>query len=140
MPKQYKDWGKFGYSESDWKSLTNLQRYCKRYPDKIKESQKKYRESNKEHMSIRQRKYQLRDKYGITEEDYNRMFTEQNGKCAICETSEQTGKWQRFGVDHCHITGKVRQLLCNECNRGMGLLRDNAELLRKAADYLDKHN
>lgn len=139
MPKQYNDWDKFGYSESDWKALTKLQRYCKRHPDKIKETQKKYRETNKEYMSIRQRKYQLRDKYGITEEDYDKMFIEQNGKCAICETSDQTGKWQRFGVDHCHKTGKVRQLLCNECNRGIGLLKDNAELLRKAADYLDKH-
>ena len=94
----------------------------------------------KKYISNRQRKYQLRDKYGITEEDYDKMFLEQQGKCAICETTEQTGKWQRFGVDHCHKTGKVRALLCNECNRGMGLLKDNADLLRKAANYLEKYN
>jgi hypothetical protein len=114
-------------------------RYRERHPEKMKEAQKKYRDANKQYMSERQRKYQLRDKYGITDEDYNNMFISQDGKCAICGTSDQTGKWQRFGVDHCHKTGKVRALLCNECNRGMGLLKDNAELLRKAADYLDSH-
>lgn len=115
-------------------------RYRERHPEKYKESQKKFREKNKKYMSDRQRKYQLRDKYGITEEDYDKMFLEQQGKCAICESTEQTGKWQRFGVDHCHKTGKVRALLCNECNRGIGLLKDNADLLRKAANYLEKYN
>lgn len=114
-------------------------RYRERHPEKVKASARKFAESNKEYMSTRQRKYQLRNKYGITEEDYDNMFKQQEGKCGICETTDQTGKWQRFGVDHCHKTGKIRALLCNECNRGMGLLKDNAELLRKAADYLDKH-
>lgn len=108
-------------------------------PEKVKAIRKKYYEANKACMSIRQRKYQLRNKYGITEADYDKMFTDQNGKCAICETEDQTGKWQRFGVDHCHKTGKVRALLCNECNRGIGLLRDSKVLLRKAADYLEFH-
>jgi hypothetical protein len=67
------------------------------------------------------------------------MLVEQNYRCAICGTDKPTGKWVVFAVDHCHVTGKVRGLLCNECNRGMGLLRDDATLLRKAADYLDSH-
>ena len=67
------------------------------------------------------------------------MLAQQEYKCAICNTDKPTGKWKVFAVDHCHETGEVRGLLCNECNRGMGLLRDNAELLRKAADYLDRH-
>jgi hypothetical protein len=114
-------------------------RYRENNPEKFKESQKKYRDANKKRMSERQRKYQLQNKYGITEKDYEDMLISQEGKCAICETEDKTGKWQRFGVDHCHVTGKVRALLCNECNRGIGLLRDSSELLRKAANYLDSH-
>lgn len=91
-------------------------------------------------MSTRQRKYQLKYKYGISEDDYAQMFKEQEGKCAICETSDQTGKWQRFGVDHCHVTGKIRGLLCNECNRGIGLLRDSVDILTKAINYLERIN
>lgn len=115
-------------------------RYRDRNPEKVKAAQQKYRDANKQYMSDRQRKYQLRDKYGITEEDYERMFIAQNGRCAICNTDTPTGKWKRFAVDHCHHTGLVRGLLCNECNRGMGLLKDNAELLRKAANYLERKN
>lgn len=91
-------------------------------------------------MSSRQRKYQLRDKYGITEEDYQNLLDRQKGLCVICSTDKPTGKWKVFAVDHCHHTGHVRGLLCNECNRGMGLLKDNSELLRKAAEYLDQNN
>jgi len=65
------------------------------------------------------------------------MLDEQGGCCKICGTDKPTGKWKVFAIDHCHITGIVRGLLCNECNRGIGLLRDSADLLRKAADYLD---
>lgn len=139
MPKKINDWGDFGYSEADWKALTKTQRYQIRYPEKVKSATNKYASANRQYMSERQRKYQLKNKYGITEADYDQMFRDQDGKCAICGTSDQTGKWQRFGVDHCHHTGQVRSLLCNECNRGMGLLHDSAELLRKAADYLDYH-
>lgn len=140
MPKKINDWLDFGFTEQEWKALTKIQRYQIRYPDKVKASAKKYRDSNKEYMSSRQRQYQLRDKYGITEKDYDLLLLSQSNKCAICQTDKPTGKWKRFAVDHCHKTGKIRGLLCNECNRGMGLLRDNAELLRKAAEYLDNNN
>lgn len=89
-------------------------------------------------MSDRQRKYQLRDKYGITVEDYDRMMVEQDGKCAICERTEPTGRWKRLAVDHCHKTGQVRGLLCDKCNRGMGLLEDRIDLLTNAVKYLER--
>lgn len=91
-------------------------------------------------MSDRQRKYQLRDKYGITEEDYERMLTEQEGKCGICFRTEPTGRWKRLAVDHDHQTGKIRGLLCDKCNRGMGLLEDSIELLENAVKYLKDNN
>lgn len=140
MPKQINDWRDHGFTKEEWKSLTRTQRYRIRYPDRAKEASKRYRDANKQYMSDRQRKYQLRDKYGITEAQYDEMLIQQNGKCAICETDKPTGKWKRFAVDHCHKSGNVRGLLCNECNRGMGLLRDSPDLLIKAAEYLIKTN
>lgn len=138
MPKIIKDWESHGYAEEDWKALSKTKRYQIRYPDKSVESRKKYYSANQEYMIGRQRKYQLAI-YGLTEESYKDLFESQSGLCAICSTDRPTGRWKVFAVDHCHITGKVRGLLCNECNRGMGLLRDNAELLRKAAAYLERN-
>ncbi len=114
-------------------------RWREKHPEKHLESQRKWREKNKEYNSDRQRKYQLKYSYGITEIDYTRMLTEQDGKCAICSTSAPTGRWKVFAVDHCHTTNTIRGLLCNECNRGMGLMKDDASRLRMAAEYLDKH-
>lgn len=119
--------------------LTNAEkskRWRERNPDKAKEVWKRYYEANKQVMSDRQRKYQLKDKYGITEDDYDSLLEKQDHSCAICGTDKPTGKWKRFAVDHCHHTGDIRGLLCNECNRGIGLLKDNPELLDKAALYL----
>lgn len=76
--------------------------------------------------------------YGITEEDFNRMVEEQSGVCAICSKKE-TVKGGRLSVDHDHITGKVRGLLCTLCNTALGKLGDSIEGLQKAIDYLKKH-
>jgi hypothetical protein len=138
MPKKIEDWGIYGYSENEWKLLTKSQRYKIRHPNKVLEAVKAWQIANKEYCKTRQRKYWLRDKYGITEEEYNAMFTAQNGKCAICLSDTETGKWKRFCVDHCHTTGRVRGLLCNECNRGIGLLKDNPTILTNAVKYLTK--
>lgn len=82
----------------------------------------------------------LKSTYGITEEDLKQLHEDQLGKCAICytpiELSERTKR--SACVDHCHITGKVRGLLCNHCNRGLGMFRDNIENLRFAIEYLQK--
>jgi hypothetical protein len=78
----------------------------------------------------------LKARYGITREEYDRMFAEQNGVCKICKEPEfHMGRL--LSVDHCHETGKVRGLLCNSCNRGIGLFVDDPERLRKAATYLE---
>lgn len=84
-------------------------------------------------------------KYGMTKMDYDRMFLEQGGKCAVCRRTEEeaaTGKRRnrRLHVDHDHRTGKVRALLCGDCNGGLGLLRDNPELVREAANYIELHS
>ena len=139
MPKVLNDWSVHGYSEDEWKSFTRHKRFYIRHPERVKSSSKAWIDRNKEYNSSRQRVYQLKNKYGITEEDYQLMFDNQGGKCAICLSVKQSGKWQRHGVDHCHTTGVVRALLCNACNRGIGLLKDNPELLRSAANYIEHY-
>lgn len=69
--------------------------------------------------------------YGITWERYEEMYTAQGGKCLIC--SEQK---DRLAVDHCHSSGRVRGLLCRNCNVAIGMLGDNPDLVRRALLYL----
>lgn len=120
--------------------------YCKRYrdkhPDKVRESQKAYRvkhsdklkESRKARYDFDSHRYYiLYRKYGLTKEQYLSMFNEQGGRCAICEKVE-TDRY--LAVDHCHETGKVRKLLCKDCNTSLGKFNDSPDLLRKAAEYL----
>ena len=71
--------------------------------------------------------------YGLSEEQYDNMFESQGRVCKICKKSQT----RRLSVDHDHTTGKVRGLLCTNCNTGIGLLMDSPELLREAANYLD---
>jgi len=79
-------------------------------------------------------------KFGITLADYDAMYEAQDGKCAICETTELSGhgaKHGRFSVDHDHATGEVRGLLCHHCNIGLGSFKDNVDFLAKAIKYLE---
>lgn len=87
------------------------------------------------------RRLQLKQDYGITPEQYADLLAAQNGACAICRKPEsvmRAGKVMRLPVDHCHETGRVRGLLCHRCNRAIGLLGDDVEVLRAAIDYLEK--
>ncbi len=79
--------------------------------------------------------------YGITPEGYELILTSQSGCCAICkkpETVEHEGKIKNLAVDHDHKTGRVRGLLCDGCNTGLGRFKDSIEALREAIKYLEK--
>lgn len=78
-------------------------------------------------------------KYGITLDSYEEMLEKQDRKCYICG-NEANYNGKPLYVDHCHDSGKVRKLLCQHCNSGLGMFRDNPELLIKAADYVKEHN
>jgi hypothetical protein len=85
--------------------------------------------------------YTLKKMFGITIEQYDAMLEEQNGVCAICEcpeTAKLRGKLKELSVDHDHTTLKVRGLLCWHCNTAIGKLKENAKLLRKAAEYIEE--
>lgn len=73
---------------------------------------------------------------GMTYDLYEKMLIAQNYKCIICDTKHFDTK--KLHVDHCHKTGKVRGLLCNNCNNGMGKLGDSIERLKLVINYLKK--
>jgi hypothetical protein len=78
-------------------------------------------------------------RYGITLEEFEKILAEQGGVCAVCgetESDVQYGRLRPLSVDHDHVTGKIRGLLCNSCNRGIGLLGDNVTRLEQAVYYL----
>mgnify|MGYP004454961833 FL=1 len=83
----------------------------------------------------------LEKKYNITSKDYDTMLKEQNNKCKIClvDFLYDNHNTKTF-IDHCHITNKVRGLLCLHCNSGLGYFKDNIKLLIKAINYLEEHN
>jgi hypothetical protein len=81
---------------------------------------------------------QLRRDYGIELADYLLMHEQQDGKCAICGGPPENGK--SLAVDHCHVTGRVRGLLCLKCNSGIGMFKDSLETVLAAVDYLLLHS
>jgi hypothetical protein len=77
----------------------------------------------------------LEKNYGITVEQWKLMFESQGFACAICRTTTNSSN-QKWSTDHCHTTGKVRGILCQPCNTGIGLLKDNVDVLQQAIEYL----
>lgn len=80
----------------------------------------------------------IKKRYGITVEQYEKMLHDQNGACAICKTSCEHGKsfGKRLSIDHDHKTKFVRGLLCQKCNKGLGLFNDNIEIMQSAIQYI----
>lgn len=92
--------------------------------------------ANPEKRSVLTRRDMLKRKYGLSIEQYEEMSTNAKGVCEICGGNEpNTG--DRLSVDHCHATGKIRGLLCSNCNKALGMLMDDPELAIKAALYLE---
>ncbi len=80
----------------------------------------------------------LLDKYGITLEEKREMIKNQNCKCDICPQSLSVDDLSKSHVDHCHETGIVRGILCSNCNRGIGHLQHDTQILRSAIRYLER--
>lgn len=97
------------------------------------------------------RHYGLARHYNLSMTEYAQMFAKQNGVCAICKQPERAripgrkteGSEERvrdLSVDHCHVTGKIRELLCNSCNHMLGEAKDDQEILLAGAEYLRRHS
>lgn len=107
------------------------------HPEETKVAMHKYDMKRKFTRQIKDRDVQLRRNYGITLEEYNRLFSEQNGLCLGCYKHQSQVK-RAFDVDHNHITGKVRGLLCSPCNVILGMAKDNPQTLERLISYLTK--
>lgn len=96
---------------------------------------KHHREAHRDRLKA----HSWRRKYGITPDQYHDLFDKQSGVCAICgqpEVKMHRGALRHLSVDHDHITGTIRGLLCNACNSGLGQFRDDTDLLERAIAYL----
>lgn len=103
----------------------------------MKEKKKlKYKE-NPEKYCAQTRACRIHKRYGLTTEEYDAMVIAQDNKCAICGNPSTTHK--NLTIDHDHKTGKVRELLCQNCNSGMGHFKDDPDRLIAAAKYLRRH-
>jgi hypothetical protein len=87
----------------------------------------------------KRRRNKIFAKYKITMAEYEAMNRKQSGKCAICFDLPENQPYGVLCIDHCHKTGKVRGLLCKECNTGLGRFEDKLQILSNAIDYLKAH-
>jgi hypothetical protein len=121
--KQISNWRK----NNPEKVLAQKQRYTDKNGSWYKNNKKLYRNNH------------YNKTYGITLEEYDSLLISQKHSCKICGVSselimEQSGK--SLSVDHNHITGKIRGLLCNSCNSGLGQFKDDIDIMNKAINYL----
>lgn len=109
-------------------------RYQAMHPERVKTRAAKRKAEDPQTYRDVQRRASLKKLYGLTESAYDDLLRAQAGVCAICRTVCGTGR--RLAVDHCHVTGRVRGLLCSNCNQALGKMRDDVELLQRAVHYL----
>lgn len=122
--------------------------YRKRNAEKINARQREYRKANGDRLRANERKWRSRNvekiaayyreqKYGISQAEWNALLEKQNYGCAICGRTTETGR-RNLSVDHDHVTGRVRGILCQNCNAGIGHFRDDVDLVRTAVQYLER--
>lgn len=128
----YKDFSEFFKSSTNTYCIVCSREYRKHY-----HSQEKVKKKHAEYAL----KSHFKKKYGITIDQYQKMLLNQNGVCAICKLpetviSKKTGNPMQLSVDHCHRTKKVRSLLCNRCNKGIGYFKEDINLFNACVQYL----
>jgi len=122
------------------KELKDFYKFCRNLDGKAsvcKVCSKKLGINRRKRDPLKYKNYLLNYFYGISIEEYNKLFTEQNGCCAICGRHQSEFNL-KLAVDHDHISGKIRGLLCNTCNKGLGCFKDDINLLNKAINYLNE--
>src|SRR5262245_38986390 len=118
---------------------TLSKKYYRAHKAQLAIKQKEYAAKNQVELSVYARRYKLKYKYNLTPEQFEAMFVAQDGTCAICKDFLKLEQSSRIKIDHDHVYNKVRAILCDRCNRGLGQFRDNPDLLRWAAKYLDRY-
>lgn len=108
---------------------------CDQCRGQYRERRREYRRKNPDAC----RSSVIKSMYGITLEERDAMIESQGHACAICHTRDPGGrKGCTFHIDHCHVTGTIRGMLCSNCNTALGKFQDDPSLLRAAAVYLEK--
>jgi uncharacterized membrane protein len=94
---------------------------------------KQWAKENPDAVKKHRKKKNLKEKYGLSVEEYDKMFQQQGGRCYLCHSDHPR---RALNVDHCHTTGTIRELLCDRCNMALGLLKDDIALIDKIRRYL----
>jgi hypothetical protein len=130
-------------------------RFRERHPERVKQSYKDWAQDNRpnrneymrgwwarakkndpEKYALMARRSRLKRRYGISLEDYEQLLTKQGGHCALCERTPEHERHGFLAVDHCHETGRVRGLLCEQHNLALGKMGDTESSIRKVLSYL----
>lgn len=96
-----------------------------------------WRAKNKDRVKETSKRARLKNRYGLTLEEFELMWADADGKCEVCR--KQLVRGNSHALDHCHATGALRGLLCRSCNLALGYAADEPERLRALADYLELH-
>lgn len=114
-------------------SNETYEKYVKPYRERNIEKVREANRESKKRTYASRRDTLLKNRYGVQAFSYDELAQKQDNKCAICGTTPEN---KRLDLDHCHSTKKIRGLLCNNCNRGLGHFKDNPKLLNNAISYL----
>jgi hypothetical protein len=128
------------YAETERGKEVRRKAYARWRGDNIEQARQLSRESNRaarEKDPRRFKGYELKARYSMSLEEYEALLERQNHACAICGVLEPGGMGV-FHVDHCHKSSRVRGLLCNGCNIGLGKFKDNEQYLLAAVKYLSQ--
>jgi len=125
-----------------WYKNCDQEKRRKHYQNWYIKNREKVLEKQKNKSKSKIKDLSLKSRYGISLNDFNRLLKKQNSKCKICRLKEVAkatqNKIKSLSIDHNHTTGKIRGLLCQNCNAGIGLFKENINLLKKVINYLEK--
>jgi hypothetical protein len=134
-PEKNKERGRRYYSNNKEKRKKQARDSYLKHIEKRVEKNNQWRNNNRDKIKSYSRINGLKNKFNITLDQYNEIFNKQNGCCMICE-KPQSEFPKALCVDHNHQTGKIRGLLCDKCNKGIGFLNDDINILLNAIQYL----
>ena len=137
---QKRHWANYKKNNPDWRKrrATYQKKYKEENLDIIRLKDKlKAREPERKAAILNARRLRV---YGVSANDYDKMFKEQNGVCFICNKPQRKKVHKHLFVDHCHTTNKIRALLCNNCNTGIGMFEESIQTMKDAIAYLELFN
>jgi hypothetical protein len=136
-PEQSRRDAKRYYERNPEKCRARSLAFAKAHPEKVAARKKLYRATNRTFVTVSSARTLMKRRYKISRDGVLALASAQAGYCAICES--ELGPSRKTHIDHDHVTGAVRGLLCHRCNTGLGMFRDDADVLMSAVKYLQHH-